>query len=83
MKEIEKVYNPIWDGSGKLREGCTVKMALDYFTEIGMTSDTNITINGTFYTIRQLDFAPGHPEIMGATIKALDNGYYGSYGFRI
>lgn len=58
-------------------------MAVDYFKAIGIVSDTNISINGTFYTLRQLDYAPGHPEIMGAVIKALNSGYYGTYGFSI
>lgn len=83
MQRTEDIYNPIWDDSGKLRDGCTVKMAVDYFKAIGIVSDTNISINGTFYTLRQLDYAPGHPEIMGAVIKTLDSGYYGTYGFSI
>lgn len=80
---MSEIYNPVWDDAGKLRDGCTVKMAVDYFKEIGIVSDTKITINGTFYTLRQLDYAPGHPEIMSATIKSLNPGYYGTHGFLI
>lgn len=83
MTRTEDIYNPIWDDSGKLRDGCTVKMAVDYFKSIGMVTYNSITINGTFYTLRQLEFAPGHPEIMGAIIKALAPGYYGTHGFEI
>lgn len=79
---MSEIYNPIWDDAGKLREGCTVRQAVEYLRRTGMVSDTPITINGTFYTLRQLDFAPGHPEIMNATITALDSGYYGTIGFR-
>lgn len=83
MSKKEDIYAPLWDDSGKLRNGCTVKMAVDYFKAVGMVSDASITINGKFYTLRQLEYAPGHPEIMRATIKALVPGYYGTHGFVI
>lgn len=80
---MAEIYNPIWDDSGKLRNGCTVRMAVNYFKSVRMVSDTNITINGVFYTLRQLELNPECLQIMESEIKALDSGYYGTYGFKI
>ena len=50
---MELTYDPIWDESGELRRGCTVREALAWLTRFGgRTAGEPVTVNGAVYKDR-------------------------------
>lgn len=74
---MELTYDPIWDESGELRRGCTVREALAWLTRFGgRTAGEPVTVNGAVYKIGRLLYGPERPDVADKPIAFVCDGYY-------
>ena len=61
---MELSYDPLWDESGELRRGCTVREALAWLTQFGgHTAGETVSVNGVIYKAGHLLYGPNRPDI--------------------
>lgn len=82
---MELSCDPIWDESGELRRGCTVREALaSWLTEFGSHSaGESVCVNGVSYKIGRLLYGPNRPEIADKPIFRICDGYYRQLNFSV
>lgn len=81
---MELNYDPLWDESGELRRGCTVREALVWLTKHGSHSTgENVYINGISYKLGCLLYGPNRPEIADKPISHVYDGYYRQLNFNV
>lgn len=81
---MELSYDPLWDESGELRRGCTVREALAWLTKFGSHSaGEDVCINGVSYKIGRLLYGPDRPEVADRAIFRVCNGYYRQLNFSV
>ncbi len=57
-------YDPLWDEQGRLRQGCTVREALDWLTKYGSHSaGEDVCINGVNYKLGSLLYGPRRKKL--------------------
>ncbi len=77
-------FDPLWDDSGELRRGCTVRDALDWLTRYGgHSAGETVSINGAVYQIGCLLYGPDKPKVADKPISAVCDGYYSRLCFRV
>lgn len=75
---------PLWDESGELRRGCTVREALAWLTRFGSHSaGESVYINGVGYKVGRLLYGPDRPEIADKPISRVCDGYYRQLNFSV
>ncbi len=81
---MEWNYDPLWDESGELRRGCTVREALAWLTKCGShTVGETVCINGVSYKLGRLLYGPNRPEIADKPISRVCDGYYRQLNFSV
>ena len=81
---MELSYDLIWDESGELRRGCTVREALAWLTRFGgRTAGEAVIINGTLYKIGRLLYGPERPAVADKPIAHIFDGYYHQLNFSV
>jgi hypothetical protein len=81
---VELSYDPIWDESGELRRGCTVREALAWLTRFGgRTAGEPVTVNGAVYKIGRLLYGPERPDVADKPIAFVCDGYYHQLNFSV
>ena len=81
---MELDYDPLWDESGDLRQGCTVGEALTWLTTFGSHSAGEcVYVNGVGYTAGRLLYGPNRPEIADKPICRVCDGYYRQLNFSV
>ncbi len=77
-------YDPLWDESGELRRGCTVREALGWLTKYGSHSaGETVCVNGVSYPLGRLLYGPNRPEIADKPISRICDGYYHQLNFSV
>ena len=81
---MELSYDPIWDESGELRLGCTVREALAWLTRFGgRTAGEPVMINGVVYKVGHLLYDPERPDVAHKPIAHVFDGYYHQLNFSV
>ena len=74
-------YNPIWDSAGKLRDGCTLRTAVEWITAVGINSYSAICVNGELTNLNALSLQDA--SFLDKPIKRLSSLYYGTLSFDV
>ena len=81
---MELSYDPLWDESGELRRGCTVREALAWLTQFGgHTAGETVSVNGVIYKAGHLLYGPNRPDIADRPISRVCDGYYRQLNFHV
>jgi hypothetical protein len=81
---MELNHDPLWDESGELRRGCTVREALAWLTQFGShDAGENVCVNGVSYKLGRLLYGPDRPAVSDKPISRICDGYYHQLNFSV
>lgn len=81
---MKDTFDSIWDESGELRRGCTVREVLTYLVDYGgHSAGESVCVNGVRYCAGRLLYGPERPAVADRPIAHISDGYFRQLNFSV